>query len=199
MELKDLVKRSRSYRRFDQSIPITNGTLRELIDFARICPSTMNAQPLCYLLSCESEMNGRIFTTLSWAGSIKEWNGPEPGEQPTGYVVVLIKGASHQYTGYDIGIACQTMLLAAVDRGLGGCIIASVQREKLAQIMGVPEGHTIALVVALGTPAERIVLEDIPAGESTTYYREPDGTHHVPKRKLEDVIIKSFGEAYGES
>lgn len=152
----------------------------------------MNAQPLRYMLSCEPQMNDRIFGTLSWAGSLKDWSGPEPGEQPTGYVVILIKDTPHAYAGHDVGIICQTMLLAAADRGLGGCMIATVRREELSQIMGMPEGYTISLVVAIGTPVEHIVLEDIGPEESTTYYRDPDGTHHVPKRKLEDVVLKSF-------
>jgi nitroreductase len=192
MELKDLVQRNRSYRRFDQSIPVPCETLRELVDLARICPSAKNAQPLRYMLSCDPEMNDQIFPTLSWAGSLKDWSGPAPGEQPTGYIVVLIEGSPHGYAGHDVGIISQTMLLAATDRGLGGCMIASVHREKLKQVMDIPDPYTISLVVALGTPVERIVLEDISSGESTTYYREPDGTHHVPKRKLNDVVLKSF-------
>lgn len=189
----NLVRKNRSYRRFDQSVPITDDTLRELVALARITPSGMNAQPLRYMLSCEPGMNDRIFGTLSWAGSLKDWDGPEPGEQPTGYIVVLIDESINPNAAHDVGIVSQTMLLGAAERGLGGCMIGSVRRKDLAEIMEIPDGHTIALVLALGTPVERIVLEDIDSDASVKYYREPDGTHHVPKRKLDDLILKSFG------
>ena len=173
-------------------MPIAEGTLRELVALARITPSGMNAQPLRYMLSCEPGMNDRIFGTLSWAGSLKDWDGPEPGEQPTGYIVVLIDKAINPNAAHDVGIACQTILLGATERGLGGCMVASVRRKELAEIMEISDGHAIALVLALGTPAEHVVLEEIDFDASVKYYREPDGTHHVPKRKLDDLILRSF-------
>ena len=137
-------------------------------------------------------MNDRIFGTLTWAGSLKDWDGPERGEQPTGYIVVLIDKSINPNAGRDVGIASQTILLGATERGLGGCMLASVQRRELAEIMEVPDDYTIALVLALGTPVEHVVLEEIDSHGSVTYYREPDGTHHVPKRMLDDLILKSF-------
>jgi len=137
-------------------------------------------------------MNDGIFGTLSWAGSLKDWNGPEPGEQPTGYIVVLVDEAINPNAAHDVGIVSQTMMLGAVERGLGGCIIGSVRRRELREIMEIPDGYTIALVLALGTPVEHVVLEDADSDGAVTYYRDLDGTHHVPKRKFDDLILRSF-------
>ncbi len=188
MEIHNLVERCRSYRRFDERVPIAEGTLRELMAVARAIPSAANRQPLKYVLSCAPEWNQKIFSTLAWAAYLKDWPGPSPGERPTGYIVILLDTSITQSADIDVGIAAQTILLAAVEAGLGGCMFGAVKRPELAALLGLPEHLTIALVVALGKPVERVVLEDLPADRSIRYYRDADGTHHVPKRSVEELI-----------
>ena len=190
--LRELIIKNRSYRRFDQSVPVPMELLREMVEAARLSGSARNMQPLRYMLFNEPADCARIFPTLAWAGSLKDWNGPAPGEQPTGYIVVLSSRVLDHNVAHDVGIACQTILLGAVQKGLGGCMLGAVSREKLTGILDIPEEYQIGLVIALGVPNERIELEDVEAGASTTYYRDADGTHHVPKRKLEDIILKRF-------
>lgn len=194
MTFKDIVARNRSYRRFRENATISEGTLRELVEMARQSPSARNAQPLKYVLSCGSRMNARIYETLSWAGALKDWAGPEPGERPAAYVVILLDTGISANVGHDAGIAAQSILLGAVERGLGGCMIASIRRSQLADTLSVPAGLEISLVIALGEPVETVVLEDAPEGGPVTYYREPDGTHHVPKRRLEEIVIDVYTE-----
>ncbi len=194
MEFSELVRANRSYRRFDASHRIPLTTLRNLVELARVTPSAMNRQPLKYIVSCGTRTNARIYETLSWAGSLKEWDGPEPDERPTGYVVVLVDKALNPNAGNDIGIAAQTILLGAVDTGLGGCMVGSIKRPALQQVLSVPDGLEIGLVIALGRPVERIVLEDAEPGAPIAYYREPDQTHHVPKRGLGEIIVAEHAE-----
>jgi len=194
MEVKDLVLRNRSYRRFDESKPIGVDTLRELVDLARHVPSAMNRQPLKYLLSCGPRSNDRIFETLAWAGALKEWSGPASGERPTGYIVVLVDRELNPNAATDIGIAAQTILLGATERGLGGCMMGAITRPALRSALSIPEELDIGLVIALGTPAERVVLEDAAPGASTSYYREGDGSHHVPKRTLGEIVFGQLEE-----
>lgn len=194
MDLRDLVLRTRSYRRYDESKPVGVDTLRELIDLARCVPSAMNRQPLKYILCCGPRSNDRVFETLSWAGSLKDWPGPAPGERPTAYIVVLVDRELNPDAGTDIGIAAQTILLGAAGRGLGGCMLGAIKRPALRSALSVAEELDIGLVIALGTPAERIVLEDAAPGASTTYYREDDGSHHVPKRTLGEIVVGQFEE-----
>lgn len=189
--LHDLVLQNRSYRRFDQSAAIPLSTLRELVDLARITASASNRQPLKYILSAEPERNAAIFGTLAWAGYLKDWGGPAAGERPSGYIVILLDREISVNAGCDHGIAAQTILLGAAERGLGGCMLGAIQRDALRAVLELPERYDILLVVALGRPVETAVLEEAPAGSACKYYRTADGVHHVPKRALDEVILAS--------
>jgi nitroreductase len=188
MDIQELVSRNRSYRRFDARSPMTEAELRALVSLARVAPSAANRQPLKYVLCCSAAGNQRIFETLAWAGYLKDWPGPAPEERPTGYVVILLDSTIAQNADTDVGIAAQTILLGATAEGRGGCMLGAIKREELAARLALPPHLGIALVVALGTPVERVVLEDLPADRSIKYYRTPDAAHHVPKRGVEELV-----------
>jgi nitroreductase len=192
MDFKKIVEKNRSYRRFDQNRGLDKTTLLELVDLARQTPSAGNRQLLRYVLSCSPEINSRIFETLGWAASLPDWPGPEEGERPTGYIVVVTDVDSWDWVRVDLGIAAQTILLGAAARGLGGCMLGNVRKEQLREILGLGEGLAIQLVIALGKPVEEVVLEDVGEAAPTTYYRTEDRVHHVPKRMLEDLVIGIF-------
>ena len=190
MDFKEQVLTNRSYRRFDTSKKIDENTLRELVDLARNTPSAGNKQPLKYFLVCSEEVNEKVFATLGWAAALPEWPGPGENERPTAYIVVCSETPREMgWNGTDLGIAAQTILLGAVERGLGGCMFGNIRKNRLQSHLGIRDQLDIALVIALGAPVEKIVLEDVQGDASTTYYRDPDGTHHVPKRSLEDVVV----------
>lgn len=186
--MKELVKKNRSYRRFDESHTLSQELLRELVDCARLTPSGMNKQPLKYFTSWTQDINDKIFETLSWAGYLTDWAGPVAGERPTGYVVILGDKTITENFGCDHGIAAQTILLAAAERGLGGCMIGSVRRAKLRELLKLPEHFEILLVIALGKPNETVVLDDA-ANDDIKYWRDDKDVHHVPKRLLTDILI----------
>ena len=186
---KDLVLKCRSYRRFYQDVAVENKTLRELVDLARNSASATNRQPLKYILSCSRENNALIFSTLHWAGILKTWPGPSEGERPAGYIVILGDKEISANFGLDPGIAAQTILLGAVEKGLGGCMLGAVEREQLRQLLKIPEKYEIPLVIALGKPKEKIILETMKPTDSFDYWRDKDEGHHVPKRKLNDIIV----------
>jgi len=188
-QLFSLVKKNRSYRRFDESFEIPETTLTELVELARITPSSGNRQAIRFVLSREAEKNARIFEHLAWAGALKDWPGPAAGERPAGYVILLTDTAILKSAQYDAGIIAQTLLLGAVEKGFGGCMFGSVQREKLKEALSIPEKYHIELVVALGKPVEEVVLEEIDPGDSINYWRDDSQVHHVPKRKLKDLIL----------
>jgi nitroreductase len=188
MQLIDLVSRNRSYRRFDERAPVDETVLRDLVALTRRVPSAANRQPLKYVISCSREWNVKIFETLAWAAYLKEWPGPGPGERPAAYIVVLLDTSITQAADIDVGIAVQTILLGAVERGLGGCMFGAVKKEELAVRLSLPAHLSIALVVALGTPVEKVVIEDLPGDRSIKYYRDGEGTHHVPKRSMEELV-----------
>ncbi len=189
MTLRDLVLRNRSYRRFDPSHPVSRETLVELVDLARMTASAANRQPLKYVLSSDPETNRRIFSCLTWAAYLKDWPGPAPEERPAAYIVILHDTRIADHIWCDDGIAAQTLLLGAVEKGLGGCILAAIQRERLRELLEIPEFFKIRLVIALGKPAETVILEDLPPNGDIRYWRDEAGRHHVPKRSLEELIV----------
>ena len=189
MKLLDLITKNRSYRRFYQDIEISDEDLLKMVEAARLSPSSRNIQPLKYLLSNNRELNALIYPTLAWAGYLTDWDGPQDGERPTGYIVQLLDKEISNTCSCDHGITAQSMLLQAVELGYGGCIIASVKRETLAKILELPDNLEIINVIALGKPKEHIVIDPIENNEYR-YWREENKTHHVPKRSLEEIVIK---------
>ena len=187
--IRDLVKANRSYRRFHQDRSIEESVLRELVDLARMSPSGANLQPLKYILSVSPEKNALIFPTLAWAGYLKDWPGPAEGERPSAYIIVLGDTGINRAFGCDHGIACQSILLGAAEKGLGGCMIGSIDREQLRKRLDIPSRYEILLVVALGVPKETVKLEDVGPDGDIRYYRDASGVHHVPKRSLDELIV----------
>lgn len=187
--LKDLVKLNRSYRRYDQSARITPAVLRELVDLARLTPSARNAQPLKYMLVSSEEGCAKVYPHLAWAGYLKDWDGPEEGERPAAYILILGDTTIATNFSIDPGIAAQTLLLGAVEKGLGGCIIGSVQRKELAAVLGITEQYEILYVIALGKPVEQVIIEPVGADGDIKYWRDAQHVHHVPKRALADLIV----------
>ena len=187
--IEELVKANRSCRRFYQDQAISRDTLTGLVNLARLSASAANLQPLKYLLSHAPERNQAIFSCLAWAGYLQDWPGPPEGERPSAYIVMLGDKELSQDFGVDPGIAAQSILLGAREKGLGGCILGSIQRDRLRQFLKLPEKYDICLVIALGKPKEEVVLEELPPDGSVKYWRDEKGVHHVPKRRLEDVII----------
>jgi len=187
--IEEIVRKNRSYRRFQQGAPVEIETLRGLVDLARLSASARNLQVLRYIISCDPATNAQIFDTLAWAGYLPDWPGPVEGERPAAYIVVVGDPSTGPYISVDSGLAIQNILLGAVEKGLGGCIIASVQRKKLREILDIPEPYEIQFVVALGKPVETVVIEEIGPDGDVKYWRDAQAVHHVPKRRLGDLIL----------
>jgi len=189
MDLETLVRKTRSYRRFDESFMVGTEILEKLIGLARLSASGANRQPLKYLIFNSEKDCARIFPSLLWAAYLKEWDGPVEGERPSAYIIVLGDKSVAEGFGVDHGIAAQSIMLGATEQGLGGCMIASIRKEQLRSELTIPENFEILLVLALGKPVEIVIIEEI-KGNDVKYWRDGSGNHHVPKRSLNDLIIK---------
>jgi nitroreductase len=166
-------------------------TLKELAEIARTSSSGGNKQPLKYILSCDSKTNATIFDQLTWAAALKDWPGPQEGERPTAYIIVL-EDTTIGKAGVDHGISCTNILLGAVEKGLGGCMLASIRKKELRHALRIDEKYEILLVVALGKPKEVVKLTELEEGGDTKYWRDEDEVHYVPKRKLAEIVIKEY-------
>jgi len=187
--LRDLVSRNRSYRRFHQDVSVDLSTLRELVDLARLSASAANLQPLRYILSRSPEKNAVIFAHLAWAAYIKDWPGPSEGERPSAYVIILGDTRVCPSFGCDHGIAAQSILLGATEKGMGGCIIGAIQRKELRKALDIPAYYEILIAIALGEPKESVKIETVESNGEIKYWRDQEGVHHVPKRSLDDIIV----------
>ena len=189
---KDLVKKSRSFRGYDENRKITREELADFADCARFAPSSVNRQPFKYYLACEPEQLAKIQPLTGWARALPDMRLPHPGKEPTAFIVICQnKEWDADLTRYqrDVGIVAQTMLLAAAEKGLGGIMIGNFSPEKLSAALELPETLAPMLIVAFGKPDEEIVLTEVGEGESIKYYRDENDVHYVPKRRLEDVIV----------
>jgi len=187
--LKELILKNRSYRKFDANSKVSEQTLKNLIDLARQTPSSKNKQPLKYLLVNQEKKTDFLFKQLSWAKHLTDWSGPSIEERPSAYIVLLLDTGISTEAGVDAGISAQTILLGAVEKALGGCIIRSVNRQEIIQHFNLPHHLEILFVIALGKPKQEIKLVETKQGK-TEYFTDSEGVHYVPKRSLDEVIFR---------
>ena len=185
--LLDLVKRARSYRRYDPTKAVSTDDLKEFVEAARLTPSAGNLQRLRYLALTEKSEVLTLTKEVKWAGYLPDWDGPSDAEAPAAYLILL----SPESTGVsqiDVGIAAETILLAAAEKGVGGCMILNFPREALTERYKLAGKYRIELVISLGVPAEKVELEEM-KGDNVRYYRDQNDVHRVPKRALSEVFL----------
>ena len=192
MKMLELIKKTRSYRRFDEHRRIAQDDLKQLIELARLGGSARNQQAWQYMLITDADLCELIFPHIGWAGYLSDWKGPVPGERPSCYIFCLLnrdwlKGPEKE-AQFDLGTATQNLLVGATEKGIGGCRIGAFS-PKLAEKFIMPANLELSLIVALGYPAEEIVITDLPAVNDIKYWRDRNDVHFVPKRALEDIIV----------
>ncbi|MEI7694872.1 MAG: nitroreductase family protein [Chlorobium sp.] len=192
VRFRELVTKSRSYRRFDATCPVTEAVLRELVELACYVPSAKNLQPLKYLAVCEPERVAALYPCLSWAGYLADWPGPDAHERPPAFLVMLGDLGITTDFSCDSGIAAQTLLLGAAALGFGGCILGTVDRKNIRELLLIPDTFSIIMVIAIGKPAETVVIDQMGREDSVRYFRDVNGIHHVPKRVVDDLLLKFY-------
>jgi nitroreductase len=190
MNLTDLILKTRSYRRFDENYVVSFEELKDMVNCARLGASARNQQSLKYLIVNGSAGINNVFPLLKWAGYLSEWEGPVEGERPTGYIIVVNDRTIAENHFCDEGIALQNMMLCATSKGLGSCIIASVNKSKLRDSLNLADDYEVLNVLAVGKPNEKIVIENM-VDDDYKYWRDEVQVHHVPKRSLDQIIINT--------
>ncbi len=188
----ELIKKTRSYRRFDEQQCLTDDDVRQLIELARLGGSARNQQPWQFMPITEPETCELIFPYIGWAGYLTNWKGPAAGERPCSYIFCLLnrnwlKG-SEKEAHFDLGTATQNLLLGAMVKNIGGCRIGAFSPE-LIKHFDIPANLELSLIIALGYPAEEVEITDLPSADDIKYWRDEQGVHYVPKRALEDIIV----------
>jgi len=189
--IEELIRQNRSCRRFHEDYGVDMEILKDLVNLARLSASAANLQPLKYILSCNAEKNERIFAYLAWAAYLKDWPGPKAGERPSAYIIIVGDTRITRDFGCDHGIASQSILLGAREKGLAGCMIGAINRKDLRKFLNIEDRFKILLVLAIGKPKEEIMIETVDDDSKIKYWRDNDGIQHVPKRKMGDIILSA--------
>jgi nitroreductase len=189
MAIYDIVLKNRSYRRFYQEERIEHEVLLNLLELARLSASGSNKQALKFVPVSDPGKCDIVFPSAQWAGYLKNWDGPRKGEQPSAYIIILGDTTISKTFGVDHGIAAQSILLGATEKGYGGCMIASISRKKLRHDLNIPLKYEILLIIALGKPREKVLINEVKDGD-IKYWRDNDDVHHVPKRSIRDIIVE---------
>lgn len=190
--LCELLKSNRSYRRFNESKAITDSTLQQLVGLTRYCASARNLQPLRYRIVSSQKERDAIFPALRWAGYLSEWEGPASGERPSAYLIQCLDISLTTNCLCDDGLQLEAITLGASALGIHGCIIKAFNVPEIIAALQLPEQYKPLYVLALGYPAEKVVVTDTDGSHDADirYYRTADSTHIVPKRPVSELIIK---------
>lgn len=183
------MERDRSVRRFDESNPLRSKEVGEIIALTKYCASAANRQPLRYYIVTAPEILEQIYPLLRWAGYLAEWDGPQKGERPTAIVVQVLDTNISKDCMCDDGLHLQAITLGATTKGIGGCIIKSFNAPKLIKVLSIPSHLKPLYVLALGYPAEKVVVEPV-ENDDIKYWRSADGIHHVPKRDFQPLKVE---------
>ena len=186
---ENLLLADRSVRRFKSDIEITRELLERLVGLTRYCASGRNLQPLRYrIVDCPKEKDA-IFPLLKWAGYYTEWDGPELSQRPAAYLIQCLDTDLTESCLCDDGLNLQAITLGATALGLGACIIKAFNAPALAEVLDLPEQLKPLYVLALGVPAEETKIVPMTDGDYK-YFRDEADAQCVPKRSLEELIIK---------
>ena len=190
-EFEDLVRSNRSFRRFDENRRVGMGRLENYVDIARLSQSAMNRQPLRYILIDDRDLCEKVFPHMNWAGYLRDWQGPAPGERPAAYIAVCCESDAKQFAEVDAGISMQNITLAACSEGVGCCVIGSVRKKAVSQLLHIGGEYELMYLIAFGFPVEDVSLVEMKNNEYE-YYRDENSRHFVPKRSLDEVVIGRY-------
>ena len=184
--INELLEKNRSYRRFSEK-RVSDELLRACINGARLSASAANRQRIRFVVVNDKETCDKIFKTLRFAAFLTEWSGPSDNERPTAYIIAMTESELDKIVALDMGIAAQSILITAINDGVGGCIFKSYDKEVLSSILN-REGYIPELVIALGYPSEQVVVVE-PKDGDLKYYRDENDVHCVPKLSVDELII----------
>ena len=185
--LDTLLRKNRSHRAFDTSYTVAMRQLEAIVSVNDKLPSGRNAQTLRFRL-LDAPGGGEDFCRfLHLGGFLPELHLPVPGTEPKAFIIVCSTEAESPIVNIDLGISLQSMALKAVEIGLNALIVKAFNRQEIKEALGLPLDPLAVLAIGKGT--ERIVLDEVHTGSDLRYYRDADGTHHVPKIAVSELLI----------
>lgn len=189
MSIYELIKNRRTIRTF-KSTPIEHEKLLQIADCARLAPTAANLQPLKFAIITDENIRKAMFPHIKYAGYVPDWN-PEFKETSPAFIAILNDSSIKpgEKAECDCGAAIMSMCLAAEDMGISSCWLGAIDRGKIREILELEEKYDIMYLLALGYKNQSGETFDMT--DSVKYYFDEDNNVHVPKRTLDEVVIKS--------
>ncbi|WP_294447457.1 nitroreductase family protein [uncultured Mailhella sp.] len=189
MKLKELISRARTCRRFKGEHRLSSETLADLVDHARLSASARNHQVLRFITIADKDTCEALNALVVMGGSLTPEQRATVKQHPGGFIVIAGPEKMDDFALMDVGIAAQSINLAACEAGLACCMIGAVKKNEAAELLALPKELQVRLVLALGEPDEVRRLVERRSDGTLTYYRDENDEHCVPKISLDEAII----------
>ena len=187
MNLSELYIGCRTYRRFKQD-PIPQELVCSILENCRIASSARNGQTLRFAAVTSPEKVAAMQSMVRFAGALPPEIGmPKPGEQPVAFLVIIKTQPDNRWSDMDVGIAANTICTTAWESGFGSCMLGAINKAKISELIGTGEGEEVCLAVALGKPAHKSTLVEVPESGSLSYYVDDNVDYYVPKKDFDEV------------
>ena len=190
MNVYDAIMKRRTIRKFEQKA-VSEDNLVKLVDCARVAAYGANVQPLKFMIVNNSKTLQKIYPMTKWAGYLAD-GAPKENERPAAYIAVLGDSSIKSNKMYEVeaGAAVTTMMLEAVEMGLGTCWLGAIQRDEIKKLLELDENLNVVYLLAVGYPKQESKIVDMKDND-VKYYEDENGVINVPKRSLEEILIKS--------
>lgn len=190
MNLENLLEWRRSYRKFDESRLISKNDIDEILNSIKFASCANNRQYLRFISVENKNKVLEIFDNTKWAASLKNNMGrPKEGERPVYFIAILSDDDKKlRFNGIDEGLVISNLTLVAAEKGIGSCIIGSVNDKKMREILNYKDNYSCEVVIAFGYPIVKSTIKEIDLEEDQSYYLDEDGNYIVPKYKLNDIV-----------
>lgn len=190
MNLENLLEWRRSYRKFDESRLISKNYIDEILNSIKFASCANNRQYLRFISVENKDKVLEIFDNTKWAASLPNNIGrPKEGERPVYFIAILSDEAKKlRFNGIDEGLVISNLTLTAAEKGIGSCIIGSVNDKKMREILNYEDNYSCEVVIAFGYPKVKSTIKEINLEEDQSYYLDDDGNYLVPKYKINDIV-----------
>jgi len=179
MNFDELVIKRQSCRAY-KDVPVEREKLIACVQAARMSPSACNSQPWSFIIVDDIETAKAVSGCLT--DKILTIN--RFTEKCNAYIVIVEESANlsaklgakfkdQEYAQIDIGIAAQSLCLAATDQGLGNCIIGWFSEKKIKELLKIPKSRRVRLIIAIGYAQDERTREKARKPfEETVHYNE---------------------------
>ena len=143
--------------------PVEAEKIRRILEAARLAPSACNSQPWKLIVVTDPEKRLQVAdATASKLLSMNHFTKQAPVQlvviEESGNFTSSVGGwvTDKHYPHIDLGILAAHITLAAVDEGLGSCIIGWCDEKKVQKALEIPKNKRVMLVILLGYTAQTL-------------------------------------------